>query len=258
MQTISNMAEARLKAAVIDRLLSSKHIDDDAVLISEMTVANWSRRADVVLANGRLWGFELKSEADSLSRLEGQIETFRAHFEKLTIVIADRFFERVLRLVPDGVGVWVAESDGLLTERVKTKSVELSSSASISLMTAVELRQLLAGCGSKCAKATRGQLEAIARDLAPEDLAAAARSAIKARHRTRYQEFIRYQAAHGTLPAMAAMRKARAQHVANVFEEAPATVVQCKEPHIPAGHPCKVDAPAGPILRRAVSLQKIV
>ena len=133
--------EVRLKAAIIDRLFDRAHIDDDAVLISEMTVANWSRRADVVLANGSLWAFEVKSELDSLTRLPGQLDAFTTHFEKVCVVCAPRFETGARALLPEGVGLWVAEDDGTLRERVRPRYTRLTKMAAVGLMKANELRR---------------------------------------------------------------------------------------------------------------------
>lgn len=81
--------EKAIKAALIDWLYA-KGMVCDAVVINEMVVANWARRADIAVANGRLYGFEIKSAFDSLKRLPGQIESFRRHFDKVTVVAASK------------------------------------------------------------------------------------------------------------------------------------------------------------------------
>lgn len=246
MPTMYKIAEARLKAAVIDRLMSSPHVDDDAVLISEMTVANWSRRADLVLANGNLWAFEIKSEADSLSRLAGQVQTFRTHFEKLTLVVASRFENKVLHTLPEGVGLWVETGEGDLVERVRPRLAALSSEASISLMTADELRRLV---GSKYRVSTshlrRRALVELALGLRPVELAAAAREAVKARHRKRYEAFVTAQASAGTFAAIVE----RPFDLAECDKTASSQAV-IDEPAVPDDHPDLIISPAGPVLRR--------
>ncbi len=188
--------ENRLKTAIIDRLYASNHVTDDAVLVSEMVVENWARRADIVLANGRLWGFEIKSEQDSLSRLPGQIETFSRSFEKLTIVTVVKFEKAVRELLPEGVGLWVEMMDGSLKERVRAKTCELTKAAAIQHMTATELRKLLACNGvTGLGALSRGQLEQTACGLPLSDLAAAARDAVKRKHRSKHETFSEARAA---------------------------------------------------------------
>jgi hypothetical protein len=100
------LSEAAIKAIVIDHLFE-KGMLRDAVLINEMVVANWSRRADLAVANGRLTAFEIKSDLDTLSRLDGQVETYLQRFDKVVIVTTEKFYREVLQRTPDYVGVWV-------------------------------------------------------------------------------------------------------------------------------------------------------
>jgi hypothetical protein len=256
MAELANKFEAQLKAAVIDRLFARSYVDDDAVLVSEMTVANWSRRVDVVLANGKLWGFEIKSDADSLSRLPGQIETFRHHFEKFVVVAAERFEAAILDMVPEGVGVWIADHDGGLKQKIAPRQSLLSGNSYISLMTVCELRNLLAANGRKNINgAPRSILQRMAAGLPISDLASAAREAIKRRHVDRYKDFLVQREADGTLAAIVSLRR-----LSNHAFKGHAIQEQCStELHdligdlqIPADHPLLVHAPAGPVLRRRI------
>lgn len=112
--------EGDIKAAVIDRLFKSEALDD-AVLINEMVIANWSRRADLVVANGRLHAYEIKSDLDSLRRLRGQLETYLARFDKVTVVSTPRFIREIQDLADPRVEIWSAEelSSGVTTKIVR-------------------------------------------------------------------------------------------------------------------------------------------
>lgn len=92
------LREHDIKTALIVRL-HQKGMLDNAVLINEMVVAKWSRRADLALANGTLQAFEIKSDYDSLKRLDGQLATFNSRFEKVTVVCAPKFTVEVLNRV---------------------------------------------------------------------------------------------------------------------------------------------------------------
>lgn len=99
--------EGDIKAAVIDKLFASDALAD-AVLINEMVVANWSRRADLVVANGKLHAFEIKSDLDSLRRLEGQVETYLQRFDKVTVVCTAKFVQLVKECTDARVEIWCA------------------------------------------------------------------------------------------------------------------------------------------------------
>lgn len=98
------LREQDIKIALIDWLFK-KGLLDNATIINEMVVANWSRRADLAVANGHLQAFEIKSDFDTLKRLDGQLETFTSRFEKVTVVCAPKFTYEVTKKVTPDVGV---------------------------------------------------------------------------------------------------------------------------------------------------------
>jgi hypothetical protein len=98
------LKESVIKAALIDRLVE-KGMLENAVLINEMVVANWSRRVDLAVANGNLHAYEIKSDVDTLKRLDGQLEAYLARFDKTTVVCAQRFTADVLKRTPTFVEV---------------------------------------------------------------------------------------------------------------------------------------------------------
>lgn len=245
--------EVRLKAAIIDRLFDRAHIDDDAVLISEMTVANWSRRADVVLANGALWAFEVKSELDSLTRLPGQLDAFTTHFEKVCVVCAPRFETGARALLPEGVGLWVAQDDGRLRERVRPRYARLTKTAAVGLMKANELRALLSCNGfTGIADLPRSGLVERAMQLPASDLASAARDAVKRRHRPRHDAFVKHRENFGTTGSMWMLRR-EDRPVATQAQAVETSAATLPEVTIPAAHPLLVTAPGGPVLKRQVA-----
>ncbi|MDF4636452.1 sce7726 family protein [Vibrio parahaemolyticus] len=117
------MKEADYKAATIDWLISKGYLDKDAVLINELPVDNFSRRADLVVANGKLHAFEIKSDADSLSRLEGQIETYTDFFDKVTLVCSPKFTQKAIDTLPKIVEILELnkDSDGETSLKVKRR-----------------------------------------------------------------------------------------------------------------------------------------
>lgn len=251
-RNLTRIDEAALKAAVIDRLIATRHADDNSVIVTEMTVANWSRRADVVLANGRLWGFEIKSDLDTLTRLKGQLETFTKYFEKFVLVLAERFVEEMLETIPDGVGLWSADKLGNLTQKIAPKQTQLSPEAYISLMTVTELRKLLACNGHKTDKNYhRSVLASDAIQLPIKDIASAAREAVKARHRDRYHQFLSAKESLKTVSALSFLNRApiRLKQHEYVLPE----VREIEDISISPNNPCLIYAPSGPILKRKIN-----
>ncbi|WP_170828364.1 sce7726 family protein [Asticcacaulis taihuensis] len=248
---MTRIDEAALKAAVIDRLIATRHADDNSVIVTEMTVANWSRRADVVLANGKLWGFEIKSELDSLSRLKGQVETFTKYFEKFVLVLAERFVDEMLESIPEGVGLWSADKVGNLTQKIAPKQTQLSAESYISLMTATEIKKLLTCNGLKTEKGChRMALVNEAIKLPIKDLSSAAREAVKNRYKERYHRFLSEKESKKTIKALSFLTRTPLKIPRQTH--APPAIVEIKDIPISHDNPYLVHAPSGPILKRKV------
>ncbi|WP_251868257.1 sce7726 family protein, partial [Enterococcus malodoratus] len=62
-------------------------------------------RADIAVINGVLKGYEIKSDADSLNRLNSQISYYEKTFEKCTIVVGKKFEKRIVDEVPESWGI---------------------------------------------------------------------------------------------------------------------------------------------------------
>lgn len=105
------MTEAEIRTALKKRLAASPQ-GAGAAFIVEMFVDGFSRRADLVMANGKLAAFEIKSDRDSLSRLDGQLQTYLRFFEQVTVVCAERHLPGVLATAPGEVGVLKVAQDG--------------------------------------------------------------------------------------------------------------------------------------------------
>ncbi|KAA5919700.1 sce7726 family protein [Achromobacter xylosoxidans] len=137
------MTEAEIRSALIARLASSP-AGVDAAFISELFLDNFSRRADLVMANGKLAVFEIKSSRDTLDRLSGQLETYLHFFEHVTVVCAPKHLAAVVAVVPEGVGVWEAGDDGTLRIVRRARARSLTSKENwVSFLPVDELRALL-------------------------------------------------------------------------------------------------------------------
>jgi len=141
------MNEIQIKALLKAKLAASQH-GHDAAFVSELFIDDFARRADLVMANGKLSAFEIKSDRDTLDRLDGQLETYLRLFEQVTVVCAERHQAGVEKRVPDGVGVWVLAMDGSLKILRKAKTQRQTSHHSwLSFLPVDELRNLLAQHG---------------------------------------------------------------------------------------------------------------
>lgn len=109
--------ESDIKVALINHLRSKGIIDVGTPILNEFSLVCGGRRVDLcIISNNRLVAFEIKSEADSLTRLQGQVEDYLNYFDKVIVVAAPKFTSRIIETVSKKVGVWEI-ADGLITKK---------------------------------------------------------------------------------------------------------------------------------------------
>lgn len=106
--------EAHIKAAVLQKLREQGSITRRATIANEFAVGRSSVRADLAILGSRFVGVEIKSERDSLRRLQRQLAVYKGHFDQTIVVLAARHLEAASQFVPQGVDIWRFDSDGSL------------------------------------------------------------------------------------------------------------------------------------------------
>lgn len=91
------------KAALTQKILLGRHSLQTASMLNEFRVGQC--KADVVILNGTSTVYEVKSERDSLSRLERQVEAYSLVFARLYVIAAEMHVPAVMASVPKDVGV---------------------------------------------------------------------------------------------------------------------------------------------------------
>ncbi|MDI9412905.1 MAG: sce7726 family protein [Bacillota bacterium] len=82
---------------------------DDTWIVHELDVCGGVSRVDLAVINGKLHGFEIKSERDNLERLPLQMENYNHIFNTMTIVTTHKHIDGVMNIIPDWWGVVIAE-----------------------------------------------------------------------------------------------------------------------------------------------------
>lgn len=77
-------------------------------LINELVVCDGDARVDIAVANGKLCGYEIKSDKDTLYRLPRQVEAYNRTFDKITIVVGEKYESKVINEIPEWWGIEVA------------------------------------------------------------------------------------------------------------------------------------------------------
>jgi hypothetical protein len=96
--------------AVLKRKLIDQYGNDSATLIlEEFALRHGAARVDLAVINGSLHGWEIKSDADSLSRLPSQAWTYNSVFDRVTLVAGERHVGKAKEMVPEWWGIMLAK-----------------------------------------------------------------------------------------------------------------------------------------------------
>lgn len=86
--------------------LTKEYLENiDEVCLYEFVVG--ASRLDFGRINGSSYAYEIKTELDSVSRLESQITDYRDVFDYITVVIHKKHLKKVKALIPRTVGIMV-------------------------------------------------------------------------------------------------------------------------------------------------------
>lgn len=77
----------------------------DTILIEELGLSRGQVRVDIAVVNGQLHGFEIKSDRDTLRRLDGQVALYSKVFDRATLVVGDRHLAETIKILPNWWGV---------------------------------------------------------------------------------------------------------------------------------------------------------
>lgn len=101
------------KAALTHNVLLGRHSLRTAVMLTEFRVGG--NKADVAILNGTSTVYEIKSERDSLKRLQGQVTAYRDVFANVNVICGENHLNAVLVEVPADVGLLVLTDDFRIT-----------------------------------------------------------------------------------------------------------------------------------------------
>jgi hypothetical protein len=170
------------------RLLAGSYGDDPTtVVVEEMGILWGDRRVDVSVINGELHGYEIKSDADDLSRLADQAAAYARVFDRLTLVVGERHLTAALGLLPKWWGITMAHPapGGLtLVEKRRARLCPDRDSQSIArLLWRDEAIAILEerGCTVNRRQRRLDVQDQVARDVPFDELRTRVRAALKSR-----------------------------------------------------------------------------
>jgi hypothetical protein len=102
------MRDADVRKA-LRRALEEEHAGDiHTRVVEEMNVWSGSARVDFAVINGRISGYEIKSDRDTLSRLPLQRDIYGKVFDNIVLVVGPKHAKNALEIVPAWWGITLA------------------------------------------------------------------------------------------------------------------------------------------------------
>lgn len=158
------------------------------MVIDELGLCRGQVRIDLAVVDGRLHGYEIKSDRDSLRRLDGQVDLYGKVLDRATLVVGARHLVEALRLLPAWWGVLrvypTARGARLVLIRSGRRNPQRDARSLVELLWLDEARAMLARRDG--ARGFRGWPRRVVWDRVCEyyqvdEIAAAVRQSLKAR-----------------------------------------------------------------------------
>ena len=114
--------DADIRPALMDFLAAEATSDNDLSCIEELGICGGESRVDFAVLGSSIHGYEIKSESDSLSRLQTQIGYYCRALAFVTAVVAEKHCNSLLESAPSWWGVLLVKetADGITVERART------------------------------------------------------------------------------------------------------------------------------------------
>lgn len=84
--------------------------DPDTLILDEFSLLQGETRVDIVVVNGQIHGYEIKSDKDTLKRLPKQVALYSKVLDTVTVITGERYAEKVLKIIPEWWGMKVARA----------------------------------------------------------------------------------------------------------------------------------------------------
>jgi hypothetical protein len=85
--------------------LRKAHRNADTLVVDELGIDHGRQRADIAVINGRMIGYEIKSDQDTLDRLNKQIAGYNRVFDYAVLVATTRHIQQAESIVPSWWGI---------------------------------------------------------------------------------------------------------------------------------------------------------
>lgn len=103
----ARMGDREVRQALHSRVLREHHGQPNTLVLDELGLRHGTVRVDIAVVNGFLHGYEIKSDADTLTRLPTQVDVYSKVLDRATLVVGERHVEKAKLCVPEWWGIKV-------------------------------------------------------------------------------------------------------------------------------------------------------
>ncbi|MBN7817780.1 sce7726 family protein [Algoriphagus sp. YJ13C] len=109
-------------------------------IVGAYEVSALGSRLDLLKINGVTTAYEIKSEFDSLEKLEKQSEDYLKLFEYNYLVVANKHLEKSKRIIPGIFGIYTLKDKSLKRVRAAKKNQNIDPQSQLGILTTKELK----------------------------------------------------------------------------------------------------------------------
>lgn len=141
------MRDKEIREVLLQQLRKRYCNDSNTLIVEEFGLCQGDARIDIAVINGAMYGFEIKSERDTLRRLPGQRNFYNEVFDYVTIVADAHHLQSIRKVVPEWWGLNEAQNSNgkikLLKRRGGEKNKEVAPEALVQLLWRDEVFEIL-------------------------------------------------------------------------------------------------------------------
>jgi hypothetical protein len=103
------MRDADVRSALHRKVLREHHGQPDTLVLDELGLWYGTARVDIAVINGKIHGYEIKSDRDTLERLPDQARIYSNVLDRVTLVVGQTHAAKAAEIIPPWWGIKVAQ-----------------------------------------------------------------------------------------------------------------------------------------------------
>ena len=142
------MLDREIRSYLDEHYLWRYREDKNAYVVPEMGLSAHAARIDIGVVNGKLVGYEIKSDRDNLDRLPRQMEIYNQIFDLITVVSGPKHEKKLEQWLPSHCGLLITQrGKSLRIVREASQNPDRNGYMIASLLWHEEAKQLLVELG---------------------------------------------------------------------------------------------------------------